>query len=343
MKEQVEEIQENPRVTFFQKFGPFIAAACGLLSILFLLGTVVTFKVKVPVSGGDTVKIATDVHLWNYFEGKYTYDWTIFVTIGLLFIGCVVECLQKIRSGFGSAATMIFFLCIPLLALTREFFAGNDIENLSSVSFGWGGVCSLALSICAAVLCLSTEFSYNRIAIRQIAEDGILISAAFILNVIKIPIAAGAGSINLQMLPLFIIALRHGPTHGLACGGILYGLITCLTDGWGFSTYPFDYLIGFGSVMVLGYLRKFILSPEQKWYNVKGEIFLFIGGMAATLIRFIGSTASSMIIYNYSFQAAIAYNITYIPLSGLVSIALIMFAYGPLLNVHHQFPIQKTL
>ena len=341
MDEQTQQIKEERKENFFIKYGWIIAALCGLLSILFLLGTVVYFKQKIPQESGETIKIITNVHLWDYFKGQYEYDWSMFVTLGLLVFGIISICLQSVKKGFGSAASMLFLLAVPMLALSREFFAGNSIENLSSVSFGWGSNCSIAFAICAAVLSLSIEFNANPIVTREIAENGILIAAAFILNIIKIPLAAGAGSINFQMLPLFIIALRHGPAHGLICGGIIYGLITCLTDGYGFATYPFDYLIGFGGVMVMGYFRNLILSDKQKWYNVKGEIFLFIGAFLATLIRFIGSTASSMIVYKYTFVAALAYNAFYIPLSGLIAIAVLMAAYGPLTKVHHQFPVRK--
>ena len=343
MEESVVESKEKKPFHFFERFGNYVAAFCGLLAILFLLGTVVIYKVKIPVEDGDPIKIATDVHLWDYFTHNYTYGWTMYVILILLALGTICISLQKVKKGFGSAASMLFILAIPMIALNREFFASNEIENLSSVSYGWGSNVSVAMAICAAVISLSAEFSTNPIVTREIAEDGVLIAAAFILNLIKIPLAAGAGSINLQMLPLFIIALRHGPAHGLICGGIIYGLLTCLTDGWGFATYPFDYLIGFGSVMVMGFFAKFILSKNQKWYNIKGEIFLLVAGVLATLVRLIGSTASSMVIYKYTFAAAIAYNAVYIPVSGAVAIAVLMAAYGPLLKVHHQFPVNKTL
>ena len=82
---------------------------------------------------------------------------------------------------------------------------------------------------------------------------------------------------------------------------------------------------------------------DQKWYNFKGELFLFIAGLLATFIRFVGSSASSMIVYGLGFKEALAYNAIYIPLSGAAAIAVIMGAYGPLLRVHHRFPVRKSL
>ena len=343
MDEQTPTVNEEKRTNFFTKYGWIISASLGILSILFLLGTVVTVKLKIPGEGDEVIKKLIDIHLWDYFKGQHAYDWTMFVMVILLVLGVISICLQNLKKGLASAASMFFILGMMMGILAREFYASNEIEYMSSVSFGWGSYCSVAFALMAAVISLSIEFSTNPLVTREIAENGVLIAAAFILNIIKIPLAPGAGSVNFQMLPLFIIALRHGPARGLVCGGIIYGLLTCLTDGYGFACYPFDYLIGFGGVMVMGFFRNLILSKDQQWYNVKGEIFLFISAFIATFIRFAGSTASSMVIYKLDFASALAYNAIYIPVSGLISIAVIMAAYGPLAKIHHQYPVNKSL
>ena len=324
---------------FFKKFGWIIAAGCGVIAILFLLGTIIKFTQKLP----DSTKVVTNANLIYFFTHPMKYNWTIYISIGLLILGFGFISLQKFKSGLGSAGSMCFFLTIPMIALEGEFFKyQTDIEFLHDATLSWGAICTISFAIIAAVLCLSIEFSDNPIITRQITEDGILIAAAFILNLIRIYKVPGqGGSINLQMLPLFLIALRHGPAHGLVCGGILYGLITCLTDGYGFASYPFDYLIGFGSVMVMGFFRKFIFGEGQDWYNAKGELFLLCSGLLATFIRFIGSCASSMIIWGVTMNEAIAYNSVYIPVSGIIAIAIIMIAYGPIAKINKIFPVNR--
>ena len=339
MEEQTQTIvneKEEKKSNFFSENNWLISAILGLFSILSLLGTVVTYAIKLE----DGTKVYYDVHLWDYFANHFEFNWTIYATLGIIALGIVFALLHKVHSGFDSGAGMAFILAIPMLALTREFFSNNSIENLKSVSFGWGSACSIAFIIAAALFSISSSFSNKPIKTRDIAEDGILIAAAFILNLIKIPMTTGGGSVNFQMLPLFLIALRHGPAHGLVCGGIIYGLLTCLTDGWGFATYPFDYLIGFGSVMVIGYFKKFIFSEKQINYNFKGELFIFVACLIATVIRFVGSTASSMIVYGYSLKAAALYNAIYIPVSGLVATITIMLAYGPLIKINQRYPAQ---
>ena len=343
MDEQTLDSKPNKISSFFSKYGWIIATACGIIAILFLLGTIVKYRVVTFDPDGEEIKTYFDVHLWDYFKGLHSYDWTMAITLSLLVLGVICATLQKIHRTFASAASILFILGLTLIILSREFFASNTIENMDKVEYGWGSALAVSFAIFATVFCVSSDFSNYPIVTREIAEDGILIALAFILNLIKIPLAAGAGSINLQMLPLFIIALRHGPMHGLVCGGIVYGLITCLTDGYGFACYPFDYLIGFGSVVVMGFFKPLILSENQKFYNLKGEIFLLVAGILATLVRLVGSTASSMIVYKYTFAAALAYNAVYIPVSGVVAIAAIMAAYGPLLKINSIYPVQKSL
>lgn len=328
--------KEDKWGSFFGKYNWLISAIFGVLTILSLLGTVVTYTLKLE----DGTKVSYDIHLWDYFSNRFAFNWTMYATLGIIVLGIVFALLHMVHRGFDSGAGMTFILVIPMLALTREFFSNNDIEYLKSVSFGWGSACAIAFSIAAALFSISSSFSDKPIKTRDIAEDGILIAAAFILNLIKIPMTTGGGSVNFQMLPLFLIALRHGPSHGLVCGGIIYGLITCLTDGWGFATYPFDYLIGFGSVMIIGYFKKFILSEQQNTYNVKGEVFIFIACAIATAIRFVGSTASSMIVYEYPLKAAALYNAIYIPVSGAIATATIMLMYGPLIKINQRYPVR---
>lgn len=334
--QEVIETQEEKSSGFIGKFNWLTSAILGVLSILSLLGTVVTYTIKLE----DGTKIAYDIHLWDYFSNNFEFNWSMYATLGIIVLGIVFALLHKIHQGFDSGASMTFILAIPMLALTREFFSNNTIENLKSVSFGWGSACSIAFIIVAALFSISSSFVEKTIKTRDIAEDGILIAAAFILNLIKIPMTTGGGSVNFQMLPLFLIALRHGPAHGLVCGGIIYGLLTCLTDGWGFATYPFDYLIGFGSVMIIGYFKPFIFSDKQKGYNLMGEIFILIACLISTAIRFVGSTASSMIVYGYSLKAAVLYNAIYIPVSGLIATAVIMVAYGPLVKINQRYPVK---
>lgn len=345
----VNSTEENPireKVQhFFSQWSFVFASAFGIIAILFLLGPVVTYKV-------DGVKTEYVVTLIDYFRNGFTFDWTMWVTLGLLFIGIVLPVIagflvrgEKGKENLMIGSALSFLVAFCFLFLSREFFANNsaEIENYHGADLSWGCAFSILFTVLAAGASTITPYQRRPISVGEIAENGILIAMAFGLNFIKLPIHVEGGSVNFQMLPLMIIALRRGPASGLICGGILFGLLTCLTDGYGFVTYPFDYLIGFGSVAVMGFFRPLIFGQNQKGYNFKGEVFLLLAGVLSTFVRFVGVTVSSILIYNTTFVAALIYNVGYISLSGILALAVLMAIYGPLVKVNASFPARKSL
>ena len=347
-KEEVVEQQTGQKVreavrAFVKKWGWLIAIGLALVAIGFLFAPVLTYRTRVYDEFGEKIDTYFTVNLITYFSTGFALNWTMMVTLSFIGLGIIFSILGKWKKDLNVAASMFFLLALCFLALAKGFFEAeeNAVENFKDASIGWGDGWAIAFMTLSAGLSLSQSYDETDFTIRDIAEDGILIAAAFGLNFIKIPVGPTGGSINLQMLPLMIIALRRGPFHGLVSGGIVYGLLTCLTDGYGFACYPFDYLIGFGSVAVLGFFRPFILGKRQTQYNLKGELFLLLAGILSTIVRYIGSNASSMIIYGLDLPGALAYNGIYIPLSGALAFAVIMALYGPLAKVNQMFPAKR--
>ena len=337
-------------IDFFKKYAWLFAVGFALLAILATFLPVVTYKIKQCVGEVATTSEG-QMTLIDYFATTFKLNFTMYITLSLLVIGLAFVVIGHfVKKDFMTAGGIVFLLAMCMFILAKEFFQSEEnavTENiaiidgatevtLKSVKLSWGAALGIAFSNLAFAF---TTFSAQHRTTRQIVEEGVLISLAFVLNFIKIPIGATGGSINFQMLPLMIIALRHGPQHGFICGGIIYGLLTCLTDGYGFACYPFDYLIGFGSVAVMGFFRQFIFNKDQETYNVKGLVFIFIAGTLATLVRYIGSNVSSIVVYGLSLKGALAYNAFYIPLSGLVSIIALMAMYGPLIKVNKSHPV----
>lgn len=331
-----EDTKQEKFISFFKKWSWLFGAVAGLLSILSLLGTVVTLVTKV-----DGEKIKTAIHLWDYFNLTYSMNWSMWITLGLIVIGIALAIASKWKKDLATGASLSYLVSACLLILTREFFSNNTIENYKDTQIGYGSALAIIFVIIGAVFALISDYSKQEFNVRDMAEDGVLIALAFGLNFVKIPLGATGGSINFQMLPLMLIALRHGPVHGLISGGLIFGLLTCLTDGYGFATYPFDYLIGFGSVAVMGFFSEIILPEGQKGYTVKGELFLLLAGVLSTFVRFVGSVTSSMVVYGYEFVPALEYNALYIPLSGAAALIVIMACYGPLCQINSLFPARK--
>lgn len=325
---------------FFKKWGFLFTIAFIAISIVFLFGPIVIVKFK----NGEGVKWSESINLISYLNGfgdGRTMDFTLIILI--IGLGCAVAGHWKEEIGVLGTLFCLVGACFLILAKAFAVDYASELENFKSIEIAWGGALSIAFAVFAAGASLVPSFRKNTLTVRDIAEDGVLIAMAFGLNFLKLFAAPTGGSVNLQMLPLMLIALRHGPFHGFLCGGLIYGLLTCLTDGYGFATYPFDYLIGFGSVAVLGFFRPLIFGPNQKGYNLKGEIFLFIGGVASTALRYIGGTVSSMVVYQADLVYALWYNSIYITVSGAFAFAVIMALYGPLVRVNALFPVNRGL
>lgn len=180
--------------------------------------------------------------------------------------------------------------------------------------------------------------------VRDIAEIAILCAIAVVLDkFVKLSIGTTGGSINIAMVPLFIIALRHGWFKGLIAGGLVYGLISCLLDGYGLITYPLEYLVAFGSVAITGLVAKWI---HQFYLNKtpKGIILSFlclIGSMlAAFIIRFFCGSIDSVLLYDYTWSAAFVYNAPYVFISG-AAVAVIMCLLLPsIVLLNREYPTQ---
>ena len=354
---------ENGFISFVKKYAWAFSIGFALLAIVFLFLPVLNYEIREAVydiATGNRVS-KTDyvygVNLITYFTVPYKYNFTMYATIALLVGGAALVGLSKFKKDLMTVGGITFLLAMCMFILSKEFFQADEEGILEyakvvgeynaetqtlDVSFHgaeltWGAALGIAFSTIAFAF---TTFSNQKQTVKEIAEEGVLIALAFVLNLIKIPTGPTGGSINFQMLPLMVIALRHGPARGFVAGGIIYGLLTCLTDGYGFACYPFDYLIGFGSIAIAGLFRKYIFGKDQTTYNVKGLIFIFVGGALSTIVRFVGSTVSSIVVYGYTLQAAVDYNLVYITVSGLIAIIGFSLMYGPLIQVNKHFKVE---
>ena len=342
---------------YFMKFKEFlknniaylIAIVMNLAIVGFLFGPLLTYETKYYV-GEEKIKEYYSANIIKLLNGSITPSWVfivLLVFISISFIALIaalfVKNHKKANDGLVAVALIDLALLVAYTILAKEIFSyfAGDMEmvaNFNGAQVGWSAGVIIFLTTIEFFAAISVS-SYSKQSVQGLAEDAMLIAAAFILNFIKIPLGATGGSINFQMLPLMLIALRRGPVTGFICGGFIYGLITCLTDGYGFATYPFDYLIAFGSVAVMGFFNKFILPTEEKKYPLwLSEVLIFVAGLLSTFVRFVGGTTSSMVIYGYQFVPALSYNALYIPLSGAAAVVVLMIILPVLQKLNRKYP-----
>lgn len=142
---------------------------------------------------------------------------------------------------------------------------------------------------------------------------------------LKFKIGSNGGSISFSMVPLLIIALKKGPFKSFIAIGIIYSMITCLTDGSPLYTFPFDYLLGYGSLCFVGFVPIIHVKIDKNYYLIFILITVF-----SVLLRLLFSTISGILFYNIKFIPSLAYNAVYVLPSGAISIVLLLILLKPI-------------
>lgn len=155
--------------------------------------------------------------------------------------------------------------------------------------------------------------------VRDMVEIAMLCALAIVLDrFLKIPLGPTGGSLNLSMVPIFFINLRHGWFKGFVAGGLIYGLITCLLDGYGMACYPLEYFVAFGASGVLGVFARYINNNFDSKKGIVISHLLVIACVAVwATIRFFAASIDSVILYEYTWEAAFIYNLTYVYFSAI--------------------------
>ncbi|HBM70123.1 MAG TPA: hypothetical protein DD377_01820 [Firmicutes bacterium] len=322
--------KERSFVDILKSIAPYIAIAFIILSYLGFAGDFIRIKVDGNKTYYTLASILSD----------FSFSCNFLVWIGVLLPAAAIALIaffpKKKEMIFASMAIMIVSTVFTFII--KDLYA-SKFKNAESSFALWGVWMPSFMAISTFILLLSTCES-EAYTVTDICECGMLIAMAFVLNFIKLFSMPTGGSINLQMVPLFILALRRGPIKGFVACGLVYGLLTCLTDGYGLATFPFDYLIGFGSTCVLGFVSKVVFDSKRKFYDYVGVLLIVAGGVVATFLRLLGSTISSMVLYDYTFADGIVYNAAYIPLQGLFALIVTVALYGPLQKLNKIYPVR---
>lgn len=258
-----------------------------------------------------------------------------YVIIELVIITNIVFLLFNFKFDSKNLNVLLFIITGFLLIVSKDL-NNTFLENYNE--FNSFGFIFVILSFVSAFTSMLRSYNQNQYSIYDIVETAMLVAFAIALDLpgLKIRIGASGGSISFTMIPLLILALRQGFSKGFLSIGIVYGFITCLVDGWGLYTFPFDYLLGYGSLAILGLFKNYLLDNNDKSI-VKRYIVLCSFVVVSVIARLMFATLSGVILYETEFVASLTYNMSYILPSGAVAVVALALLYKPLLKINSLF------
>lgn len=307
----------------------YLTISFGFLLTLFL------FLPLYEVNGHNELAFLVIFGLRNSSFDPFTFITFLLPSVASLFL--------LLRKKNMELVSFLFFLLTSFAFFFLKDFTHFINKDISIELIKTTQTILIILSLLSVLLTFTLALEKEAFQTSEIVEMAMFVSLAVILDLpgFKIRLGAAGGSISLTMLPLLIFSLRHGVLKGFIASGVIYGFLTSVLDGWGFVYYPFDYLLGYGAMSLVGFFKPFILNHKISRLNLKGVLFLILGIVISIVGRLFASTLSGMIYYEYTFFASLIYNVSYLLPSALIVIASFILLYGVLIRLDNMFPIRK--
>lgn len=129
-------------------------------------------------------------------------------------------------------------------------------------------------------------------------EIAICAAMAIVLDQLVLFKAPQGGSVGLTMLPILLIALRHGTKVGLITGTIA-GILQLIVSPY--YVHPvqifLDYILAFAGVGFAGLVSRQVKSSFANGNKKSGNIYIVIGSFIGTLVRYIAAVLSGVIFF----------------------------------------------
>ncbi|NQJ22730.1 energy-coupled thiamine transporter ThiT [Streptococcus suis] len=165
-----------------------------------------------------------------------------------------------------------------------------------------------------------------------LTEIAIFSAIALVFDKIPLFTMPQGGSVSLVMLPILLVALRHGLTTGLLTGGIV-GTIQLFYGGYFLNIFQvfLDYALSYAGIGLAGLLVP-LLRKQKDLKQAAFTISLagFLGGSVRLLATFLSGiifyadyATPGMPVWLYSFT----YNISYILPSSIIACFLLILLF----------------
>jgi len=244
---------------------------------------------------------------------------------------------------------ILFAIATVLFAIRLDYFSLINFEDayydeLIVSPLNIIAIINIITGSLASLLALFISLDKSRFRVIDIAEIAIFVALAVILDLpfAKITMNADGGSVSLEWIPLIIIVLRHGPLKGFMASGLIYGLISCLIGGHGVASFPFDYLLAFGSFGLIGFFSNLILTRKRRPINyVVSGILLILSVTLATGAKILSHTIGGIVLYNASLIGSLVYNAPPNLITLPITVGVLLVLLTPLLLINRRFPVSS--
>ena len=172
--------------------------------------------------------------------------------------------------------------------------------------------------------------------VRLYTELAMAVALAIVLDIISktlpIPRMLHGGSISLHMLPIFIVALRHGWKGG-CLAGVMYGVVNFMMAPHIIHPIqvPLDYPIAFGLVGFAGW-GPLKMGAEGRGVVLSARIRLVAGVMVGNGLRFLAHFSSGVIFWGQNappgqpvWLYSLIYNASYMVPETIITILFLQF------------------
>jgi len=247
--------------------------------------------------------------------------------------------------------SILFLVAYLFIVLLTNQYLDNQFSILSTYEGSTNNktfsICNIVVIALISILLLSELNGEIKYSIQEICETSVMIALAVVLDQFaKIPIQANGGSISFSPVPLFIIAIRFGGIKGFISSSLIFGLITCLLDGYGLQTFPFDYFVALAGYGFIGtFVNLFTKFSKGKKKNEYGLMIagICVGGLLALITRYAGHMISAAILYQpITLLDNFIYQSTYVPATMGISIAAMIVLAGPIMMINKVFKVKKN-
>jgi thiamine transporter ThiT len=228
-------------------------------------------------------------------------------------------------------------------SISIDYVSGNGNNNVAIIA--------IVFTLIMSIMVFGKIFESNKFTVTEITEIAVLVALAVVLDKFaRIPIQANGGSISFSAVPLFIIGIRHGGFKSFIASSLIFGFITCLLDGYGFATYPFDYFVALSGYCFVGIFfnfakKHFVDGKDLSTSKTFGIYFtaILLSGLPVMIVRYIGHIISGTILYQpITFLDNFIYQSTYVPASVWCSIGATLVLLEPILLIQRAFPTKKN-